>query len=111
MYAYTPQEGRVRRHDRSHSRPIRPCLAIDYNGTVSLGLPSGNTDYGLGAGQVTYNINNHFEKTLRMFTPDIELGYRRHQQPGGSARAEELRRGGTDGALPGRDRRSTCRGI
>jgi hypothetical protein len=40
-----------------------------------MGLPSGNTDYGLGAGQVTFNINNHFEKNLGMFTPDIELGY------------------------------------
>jgi hypothetical protein len=50
-------------------------LTIDYNGTVSMGLPSGNTDYGLGAGQVTYNINNHFEKNLGLFTPDIEFGF------------------------------------
>lgn len=48
---------------------------IDYNGTASLGLPSGNTDYGLGAGQVTYNINNHFEKSVGVFTPDIEFGF------------------------------------
>lgn len=48
---------------------------IDYNGTVSLGLPSGNTDYGLGAGQVTYNINNHFEKSIGLFAPDLELGF------------------------------------
>jgi hypothetical protein len=45
-----------------------------YNGTVSLGLPSGNTDYGLGAGQVTYSINNRFEKYFRRFTPDLEIG-------------------------------------
>jgi len=51
------------------------ALSTDYSGTVSLGLPSGNTDYGLGAGQVTYNINNHFEKTLGRFAPDIELGF------------------------------------
>jgi len=50
-------------------------LSIDYNGTVSMGLPSGNTDYGLGAGQVTYNVNNHFEKNLGLFTPDIEFGF------------------------------------
>ena len=50
-------------------------LSIDYNGTVSMGLPSGNTDYGLGAGQVTYNINNHFEKNFDLFTPDIEFGF------------------------------------
>jgi len=49
--------------------------SVDYNGTVSLGLPSGNTNYGLGAGQVTFNVNNHFEKGLGIFTPDIELGY------------------------------------
>jgi hypothetical protein len=51
------------------------ALTIDYNGTLSLGLPSGNTDYGLGAGQVTYNINNHFEKSFGLFTPDIEVGF------------------------------------
>ncbi len=48
---------------------------IDYNGTLSLGLPSGNTDYGLGAGQVTYNINNHFEKSMGLFAPDLEFGF------------------------------------
>jgi hypothetical protein len=51
------------------------ALTVDYNGTFTLGLPSGNTDYGLGAGQVTYNFNNHFEKELGIFTPDIELGF------------------------------------
>jgi len=50
-------------------------LSTDYNGTVSMGLPSGNTDYGLGAGQVTYNVNNHFEKNFGLFTPDIEFGF------------------------------------
>ena len=48
--------------------------SLGYSGTISLGLPSGNTDYGLGAGQVTYNINNHFEKSFDIFTPDVELG-------------------------------------
>ncbi len=50
-------------------------LTAAYSGTVSLGLPSGNTAYGLGAGQVTFNLNNHFEKSVGRFTPDIELGY------------------------------------
>jgi hypothetical protein len=50
-------------------------FTIGYNATVSMGLPSGNTAYGLGAGQVTYNFNNHFEKRLGIFTPDIEMGY------------------------------------
>ena len=48
---------------------------LDYNGTVTMGLPSGNSKYGLGAGQVTYSINNHLEKTLGPVTPDIELGF------------------------------------
>ena len=48
---------------------------IDYNLTGSMGLPSGNTDYGLGAGQVTYSFDNHFEKSLGIFTPDIEIGF------------------------------------
>jgi hypothetical protein len=51
------------------------ALTVDYNATVAMGLPSGNTDYGLGAGQVTYNINNHFERSLGIFTPDLELGF------------------------------------
>ena len=48
---------------------------LDYTGTVTMGLPSGNSAYGLGAGQVTYSINNHLEKTLGLLTPDIELGF------------------------------------
>jgi hypothetical protein len=48
---------------------------VDYDGTISLGLPSGNTAYGLGAGQPTFNVNNHFERGFGFFTPDIELGY------------------------------------
>ncbi|SNT23978.1 hypothetical protein SAMN05421770_10619 [Granulicella rosea] len=47
---------------------------FDYNGSATLGLPSGNTNYGLGAGQVTYNFNNHFEHEFGIFAPDIELG-------------------------------------
>jgi len=47
---------------------------LEYDATVTLGLPSGNSSYGLGAGQVSYNTNNHFEKDFGPFTPDIELG-------------------------------------
>lgn len=47
---------------------------VDYIVTATMGLPSGNRDYGLGAGQVTYTVNNHFEHSLGIFTPDIELG-------------------------------------
>jgi hypothetical protein len=51
------------------------ALSIDYTGTFSLGLPSGNWSYGLGAGQATYSINHRFEKNIGMITPDIELGF------------------------------------
>jgi hypothetical protein len=50
------------------------AFAISYSGTFSLGLPSGDTVHGLGAGQVTYNFNNHFERSFGIVTPDIELG-------------------------------------
>ncbi len=47
---------------------------LDYNGTITLGFPTGAPAYGLGAGQYTYGVNNHFEKSLGIFSPDIELG-------------------------------------
>jgi hypothetical protein len=73
VYVYSPKKGAF--GDTSLSfHGDATAWTIDYNGTVSLGLPSGNTDYGLGAGQVTYNINNHFERNFDLFTPDIEFG-------------------------------------
>ena len=47
---------------------------LDYNATATLGLPTGDDADGLGAGQVTYFLNNHFEKSIGIFAPDIELG-------------------------------------
>lgn len=47
---------------------------LDYNSTLSMGLPSGNTAYGLGAGKITGDFNNHVEKSLGIFSPDIEFG-------------------------------------
>jgi hypothetical protein len=47
---------------------------FSYNFTASLGLPTGNSARGLGAGQVTYAINNHFERAFGFFSPDIEAG-------------------------------------
>ena len=74
VYAYSPKKGVFGDTSLSFEGDAR-AWSIDYNGTFSLGLPSGNTDYGLGAGQVTYNFNNHFEKNVAMFTPDIEMGF------------------------------------
>ncbi len=48
---------------------------LSYNATVTLGLPSGSDSDGLGAGQVTFNFNNHFERSFGPFSPDIELGF------------------------------------
>jgi hypothetical protein len=48
---------------------------LDYNFTATLGTPTGNFPYGLGAGQYTYNLNNHFEHTFfGWLAPEIELG-------------------------------------
>lgn len=47
---------------------------LEYELTATLGLPSGDTSYGLGAGKVTYTFNNHFEHAFDFFTPDIEIG-------------------------------------
>ena len=47
---------------------------FDYEATASLGLPTGNPNNGYGAGKVTYNLNNHFERLVGIFIPDLELG-------------------------------------
>jgi len=48
---------------------------MDYYFTATMGAPTGNFPYGLGAGQYTYNINNHFEHSFFGFlAPDIEVG-------------------------------------
>jgi hypothetical protein len=47
---------------------------VSYSATFTLGLPSGNTAYGLGAGHLGYNFNNHFEKDFGFLTPNIEAG-------------------------------------
>ncbi len=48
--------------------------SLDYLLTATMGLPTGNRNYGLGAGQVTYSVNNHIEHSFDIFTPDIEVG-------------------------------------
>jgi hypothetical protein len=45
-----------------------------YSATVSLGLPTGDDKSGLGAGEVTYDLNNHLERNFRWVIPEIELG-------------------------------------
>jgi hypothetical protein len=74
VYAYSTKKSVFGDTNLSFHADAR-AWKTDYNGTISMGLPSGNTDYGLGAGQVTFNINNHFERSFGIFTPDVELGY------------------------------------
>ena len=47
---------------------------LDYSASASVGLPSGNTAYGLGSGHVSYFVNNHVEKSLSIFSPSLEVG-------------------------------------
>ena len=55
-----------------HSPPIPSCSTT--TPPLTIGLPSGNTAYGLGAGKTTYDFNNHVEKSFGIFSPDIEFG-------------------------------------
>jgi hypothetical protein len=48
---------------------------MDYVFTVSGGFPVGNTTYGLSSQQYTYNINNHFDKSIGIFSPEVEIGF------------------------------------
>ncbi len=73
VYGYKPRNGTFGDTTLSFHGDAS-VFTVDYSGTVSLGLPSGNTDYGLGAGQVTYDLNNHFERGFGILTPDIEIG-------------------------------------
>ena len=73
VYTSTTMHGVLGDASLAASLAAHPFL-LDYNATLSLGLPSGNTAYGLGAGKTTYDFNNHFEKSFGIFSPDIEFG-------------------------------------
>lgn len=72
VYVQSTKHGVV--GDTALAAQYTTSFLVDYAATVTLGLPSGNSAYGLGAGQVTYDVNNHFETSVGPFTPDIELG-------------------------------------
>jgi hypothetical protein len=74
LYRYSPMKG-VFGDTKLSFHLDGTGLKLDYNGTFSIGFLSGNDLYGLGAGQVTFDINNHIEKNFWIFTPNIELGY------------------------------------
>ncbi|HWW97693.1 MAG TPA: hypothetical protein VNY74_08345 [Edaphobacter sp.] len=73
VYTSTTQHGVPGDTSLAAHLDAHPVL-LDYNATFSIGLPSGNTAYGLGAGKTTYDFNNHFEKSFGIFSPDMEFG-------------------------------------
>lgn len=47
---------------------------LTYSLTGAIGMPTGNSTYGLTAGQFTYSLNNHFDLSIDRFSPDVEFG-------------------------------------
>ena len=45
-----------------------------YEGTFSIAAPTGDAQYGLSTGRVTFDLSNHFERACGRFTPSVELG-------------------------------------
>lgn len=45
-----------------------------YLGTAAVTAPSGDETYGLTTGRVTFDLNNHFERSFGRMTPTLELG-------------------------------------
>ncbi len=73
VYKYVTKHGALADTALNTHLDLSPAL-FDSTSTFTLGLPTGKTAYGLGAGKVTWNFTNHFEKDLSVFTPDIEIG-------------------------------------
>jgi hypothetical protein len=73
VYHFVPEGGACGDTQLSFRLDL-PSDKLNYSGVVSMGMPSGNSRLGLGAGQMTYDLNNHFEKTFWRFTPELELG-------------------------------------
>ena len=51
-----------------------PGSWLSYSFTASGAFPTGNAKDHLSANAKTYSINNHFEHSFSIFTPDIEIG-------------------------------------
>jgi hypothetical protein len=47
---------------------------FDYLGTIAFSAPTGDEHLGTGTGHLGYDLNNHFERSMGIFTPDIEVG-------------------------------------
>ena len=55
-----------------HAQFLPPFAQYQLTGAVT--APTGDEVYGLTTGRVTFDINNHFERTFGRFTPVLELG-------------------------------------
>lgn len=47
---------------------------LNYTPTAAFNAPTGDKNYGLSTGRVTYEITNDFETSIKRFTPDLQLG-------------------------------------
>ncbi len=47
---------------------------FDYTFTAATSAPTGDISLGLSSGQMTWNVSNHFERDVAMFSPDLEIG-------------------------------------
>ena len=55
-----------------HAQFVPPLF--QYQITAAISAPTGDEDYGLTTGRATFDVNNHFERTFRRLTPNLELG-------------------------------------
>jgi hypothetical protein len=55
-----------------HADFVPPLFQYQITGAFT--APSGDEKYGLTTGRVTFDINNHFERTFGRLTPNIEMG-------------------------------------
>jgi hypothetical protein len=47
---------------------------FDYQLTGTVAAPTGDREYGLTSGRVTFDVTNHFEHTFNRLTPTLEMG-------------------------------------
>jgi hypothetical protein len=47
---------------------------FSYQATGAVSAPSGDETYGLTTGRVTFDLDNHFERSFRRITPSVSLG-------------------------------------
>jgi hypothetical protein len=47
---------------------------LGYSFTATGAFPTGNAQANLSANAKTYSVNNHFEHSIGIFTPDVEIG-------------------------------------